>query len=283
MKWMKRLTAFALAAVTVFTMPMAAYAKKTTESGSVFIRARLDYSTPNGMSALSDKCVTLSSGKWKADGEYYYYDSPVEPGQTVEFISSVRIPEEWGNGAVGKQFSILVTAEAAECLPGETGWNSNQEAAYIGTFDVMKGEQQEQGYKVKKGNISLTIKEYQVGEDGKLKTYENNKVVVPGQEVSKVVKITVNGKKSTRTKKDEDDTEEKKSTEAVTTPPNNADPNGGTPGTGLSNGNGQWDGKLVRTGDESQVGALIVAIGVCAAGLIGVTVYQKIRRKKYHE
>ena len=280
MKWMKKVMAIVLSAVTAIAMPTAAFAKKTTETGSVFIRARLDYSTASGMSALSDKYVTLSSGKWKADGDYYYYDSPVEPGQTVEFISSVKIPEEWGNGSVGKQFSILVTAEAAECLPGETGWNSNQEAAYVGTFDVMKGEQQEEGYKVKKGNISLTIKEYQLDESGKLKAYENNKTVIPGQEVSKVVKITVNGKKSTRTKKDETDTEKEKNTEAVTPPTNNADPNAGTPGSGNPGTNSAWDGKLVRTGDESRVGALLIAIIGCAAGLIGVTIYQRTRRKK---
>ena len=49
MKWMKKVMAIVLSAVTAIAMPTAAFAKKTTESGSVFIRARLDYSTASGI------------------------------------------------------------------------------------------------------------------------------------------------------------------------------------------------------------------------------------------
>ena len=284
MKRMKGWMALALAAALLLMLPVTAYAKKTKESGSVFLRARLDYTAAKGMSALSDENIVLASGKWKLDGDYYYYDSPVEPGQTVDFISGVQIPEEWGNIAVGKQFSIVVTAEAAESLPGTTAWNSNQETIYATTYDVMKGEQKSLGYKVKKGMISLTIKEYELDENGKLKTYENNKVVVPGEEVSKVVKITVNGDKTTRIKKEkstEPSTEKKP--DPVTPPANPTPPNGGTPaganGTGAPGSTGEWDGKVVRTGDESRIGGAVIGIIACSAALLAVTIIQRKRRK----
>ncbi len=286
MKRLKGLMILALAAALCAVLPITAQAKKTKETGSVYLRARLDYTASKGMTALSEDNIILASGKWKADGDYYYYDSPVEPGQTVDFISGVRIPEEWGNTATGNQFSILVTAEAAESLPGTTGWNSNQETIYSTTFDVMKGEQKKLGYKVKKGTITLSIKEYEVDESGKLKTYENNKIVVPGEEVSKVVKITVNGDKTTRTKKEKDtEPSTEKKPDPVTPLGNNPTPNGGTgTGTPAGNGdagaNGNWDGKVVRTGDSSKIGAAVIGIIACSAGIIGITAIQRRRRKK---
>ena len=53
----------------------------------------------------------------------------------------------------------------------------------------------DKGYTIKQGNIKVRLEEFQE-ENGKEVPYENNRIVVPGETVSKIVRITVEGEKS---------------------------------------------------------------------------------------
>ena len=96
---------------------------------------------------------------------------------------------------------------------------------------------------VKQGNISITLHEYQKNQDGSESEYKNNKIVVPGETVSKIVRVTVNGTPSVTSLT-------QKIAEALKVP------------------------QLVQTGDSRApelagyvIAALAAALGVCGIGI----------------
>ena len=168
---------------------------RAAEAGEarVFLRAKLEYQTDSGLKGLTDETVTFSSDKWKKDGDYYYYEDPVKSGETVELMKAVKVPSDWKNDTSGKKFSLVVTIEASECLTTDSGWKQNFAPSYAQTFDFAKKTAEVQGMTVKQGNISITLQEFQKNKDGSESEYKNDKIVVPGETVSKIVRVTVNG------------------------------------------------------------------------------------------
>lgn len=69
---------------------------------------------PNGAPELNEEHNT----KWVKDGEYYYYseilETTGEKSRTNEIFTTVYIPETWNNSDAGKEFDIIIYAEAVQ-------------------------------------------------------------------------------------------------------------------------------------------------------------------------
>lgn len=169
-----------------------------TDNDHVWIRANLSYRLDKELYGIDDNAVTFSSpDKWIKQGDWYYYQEPVESGDKIRFINGFSIPTSWDNSTRDKKFEIIATIEAAEALPGETTWNSNSEVAYSQTFDVWNASYTGLAATetVSQSSIKLNVSEYQLNENGKEVTYQNDKLVTPGQKVSKIIEIQVEGQK----------------------------------------------------------------------------------------
>ena len=192
---MKRLlTILTLVSLLLIHMPISVSAAEAAAT-RVWVRAKIAYESRDGVKDLSDDMITLSSDRWTKRGEFFYYRDPVNTGETVELMKSVHIPADWDNSYSGKGFDIIITVQCAECLPEDTEWTDNREAAYTSEFASSIINETHKGMSVQKGNIRVTLEEFET--DGRSeRSYQNNKVVVPGENVSKIVRITVNGEKS---------------------------------------------------------------------------------------
>ena len=169
---------------------------------TVWVRAKLEYKSADGIKDLNDGNVEMASSKWTKRGEYYYYADPVKSGESIDLMKSVQIPSDWDNSYANKNFSVIVTVEASEVLPTDIGWNDNSEVSYSQTFDTSVKGAEQQNLQVTKGNISVGLKEYQINsKTGKEEDYVNDKVITPGENVSKIVRITINGDKTLVQKK----------------------------------------------------------------------------------
>lgn len=181
-------------------MPVHAFGTSTGNTpvgdNTAWIRAKLTWQYDGGITGLNDSLLEFSNDAWTKEDGWYYYNIPVNPGDKVRLINGVKIPHEWEDDISDKTFRLIVTVEASEVAPGDTGWNKNKDATFSEDFTVWS-----QGYKtdediwVKEGGIRVRINEYQLDEDGNLETYVNDKVVVPGQFVSKIVEIELDGEK----------------------------------------------------------------------------------------
>lgn len=201
----KKFIAFAFSmaftALAAFAPVTTSFAATPTGDNTAWIRAKLTWEHDEGITGLDDSIIEFSNDGWTRTGDWFYYNMPVKPGDKVRLINGVKIPHEWDNTTADKKFRLIVTVEASEVAPGETGWDENTNAAFSEDFTVWS-----QGYKtdedvwVKEGKLLVRINEYQLGEDGKLETYVNDKVVVPGQFVSKIVEIEVDGEKGANVK-----------------------------------------------------------------------------------
>lgn len=191
--------AAALAMAIIQAFPQPAMALSLREPTTAWMRAKLTYEYDDGIKGLSDDLVTFNSDKWKKSGEWYYYQEPVESGQRIRFIDSVKIPTDWGNDLSDKEFRIIVSVEASEVMKGETGWNENNKSSYAESFDLWnsKYEHGEDVY-IDEGSLKVSIHEYELDENGKEVTYKNNKVITPGQKISKIVEFEISGEKGAR-------------------------------------------------------------------------------------
>lgn len=174
--------------------PVTAFAAET-DITRVWVRAQLSYESDEGLTGVSDEMVTLSSDRWTKKDGWYYYSSPLESGDTVELMRSVRVPADWDNDDAGKSFSVIVKVEAAEAFTTDTGWKDGAAVVYSQSFELSGQAEKAAGYTITQGNITVRLEEFQE-ENGKETPYENGKVVVPGETVSKIVRITVEGEKS---------------------------------------------------------------------------------------
>ena len=86
----------------------------TNEANTAWIRAKLEYTSEDGIKGLSDEMVTLSGEGWKKIEDYYYYLKPVEKGSSVDFIDKLRIPTEWDGTYASKSFAVVITADAVQ-------------------------------------------------------------------------------------------------------------------------------------------------------------------------
>lgn len=158
-----------------------------------YIRAKLTYEYDEGVTGLSDDIVDFVEG-WTKKGDWYYYDKPLVPGDKVRFISCVHVPETWGNEMVGKCFKVIVTAEASEVAPKDTGWDENTDILYSKTFDLWSiGYEHDESVIIQEGKLTIDINEYQLDSNGNEVIYENDKIIVPGQAISKIVEFVMGG------------------------------------------------------------------------------------------
>jgi len=86
----------------------------TNRAEPAWVRAKLEYTSYDGIQGLSDQMVTVGADGWRKAGTYYYYTKPLGTGESVDFIKEVRIPPEWDQKESGRSFSILVTADAVQ-------------------------------------------------------------------------------------------------------------------------------------------------------------------------
>lgn len=223
----------AVLAPLVFQMvPAPVYGFNIITPNSAWLRAKITYEYDEGLDGLSDKMINFASEKWKKDGDWYYYSDPVESGQKVRFINGVQLPTEWTSEQSDLGFRIVITVEASEVAKGEDGWDENKEASYSETFELWNnGYEHAEDIYVKEGDIKVTVNEYQLDDDGKEVPYENDKVITPGQHVSKIVEFAVSGQKGALIKM-------KPEKPVKTVMANNIDVNGKTvdPGTVLTYG-----------------------------------------------
>lgn len=158
-----------------------------------YIRAKLTYEYDDGVTGLSDDIVDFAAG-WTKKDDWYYYDKPLVPGDKVRFISCVHVPAEWGNEMVGKCFKVIVTAEASEVAPEDTGWDENTDILYSKTFDLWSiGYEHDESVTIQEGTLTIKINEYQLDSYGNEVIYENDKIIVPGQAISKIVEFELGG------------------------------------------------------------------------------------------
>lgn len=120
------------------------------DSQDAYIRMKMEISAEEGSgitqqdlaeleSRLSNQ-ITEGTG-WTYDGEYYYYDKVMTAGESVDFFTSVTVPETWANNTADESFSIKLTAEAIQAenvtperMDGEdgmiTGWPTDDIQQY---------------------------------------------------------------------------------------------------------------------------------------------------------
>lgn len=221
-----------LAALVFQMVPVPVYGFNIITPNSAWLRAKITYEYDEGLDGLSDKMINFASEKWKKDGDWYYYSDPVESGQKVRFINGVQLPTEWTSEQSDLGFRIVITVEASEVAKGEDGWDENKEASYSETFELWNnGYEHAEDIYVKEGDIKVTVNEYQLDDDGKEVPYENDKVITPGQHVSKIVEFAVSGQKGALIKMNPEKP-------VKTVMANNIDVNGKTvdPGTVLTYG-----------------------------------------------
>lgn len=221
-----------LAALVFQMVPAPVYGFNIITPNSAWLRAKITYEYDEGLDGLSDKMIDFASEKWKKDGDWYYYSDPVESGQKVRFINGVQLPTEWTSEQSDLGFRIVITVEASEVAKGEDGWDENKEASYSETFELWNnGYEHAEDIYVKEGDIKVTVNEYQLDDDGKEVPYENDKVITPGQHVSKIVEFAVSGQKGALIKMNPEKP-------VKTVMANNIDVNGKTvdPGTVLTYG-----------------------------------------------
>ena len=191
---MKRLIPMLMALLLLFlNIPVPVYAAET--STNVWVRAQVSYESEGSLTGLSDEMITFSSSDWTKKDGWFYYGKPVQSGQSIDLMKSVKIPTSWNNNDSGKTFNIVVKVEAAEAFPGDSGWAEGSPAVYSQSFDMSKQNAEKYGLTVQQGNIRIRLEEFQET-GGKEQPYENSKIVVPGETVSKIVRITVEGEKS---------------------------------------------------------------------------------------
>ncbi|MCD8083853.1 MAG: hypothetical protein LUE86_10185 [Clostridiales bacterium] len=289
----KRLGAAVLTAVLVMAQAVTAFAADTTKNSAetAFVRAKLTLVNEEGLSDISEDMLTFSTdSKWsKSDDGYYYYEDPLEDGTEVVFITGVHIPEEWVKSDADKKFRIVVTAEAAENMDGTANWADGTVTTSTSSVEYQTRKLGTRIYETT--DLDVEITEYELDADGNRVAYQNDKYVLPGEDVDKIVVITVhiNADKSTssssshssRDYDDDDDDDDDSirrsynSTEVI--------PLGGNNGNNvipIDNGNGPGNPGIpsIFTGDNSMMIPL-AAVAVVAIVLIVVLVPKKKKDK----
>lgn len=159
-----------------------------------WVRAKLDYEYDEGITGLDDSIIDFADGWEKKDDGWYYYKSSVKPGDKVRFITCVHVPAEWTEKLENKKFCIIATAELSEVAPKDSGWDANTEIHYKKTFDVWNmGYQHDEDVWIEEGRTTIKINEYQLDKDGEEVPYKNDKLITPGQPVSKIVELEIDG------------------------------------------------------------------------------------------
>lgn len=86
----------------------------TNMANEAWVRAKVSYTSEDGIEDMSEELITLDDGKWKKIGDYYYYTEPLKNKQDINFINAVCIPPEWDGDYADKSFSIIISADAVQ-------------------------------------------------------------------------------------------------------------------------------------------------------------------------
>lgn len=192
----RKAASFFLAILFILAPAAPVYAADETPVGenTGWVRAKLDYEYDEGITGLDDSIIDFADGWEKKDDGWYYYKSSVKPGDKVRFITCVHVPAEWTEKLENKKFCIIATAELSEVAPKDSGWDANTEIHYKKTFDVWNmGYQHDEDVWIEEGKTTIKINEYQLDKDGKEVPYKNDKLITPGQPVSKIVELEIDG------------------------------------------------------------------------------------------
>lgn len=188
-------------------LPMTAFASETNKTATPvgenvgWVRAKLTYQFDDGITGLNDSAITFVDGWEKKSDGWYYYNRDVSPGDRVRFITNVKIPESWNNSVSNKKFRVIVTAELAEVAPKDDGWDANTPIAYSKSFDLWSmGYEHDEDVWVEEGKTWIMINEYQLDKDGNEVPYVNDKIITPGQLISKIVEFEIGGRKGANIK-----------------------------------------------------------------------------------
>lgn len=163
-----------------------------------WMRAKITYEFDEGVTGLNDSILTFANDKWRMGGDgWYYYEDLLKDGDKIRFIDGVKVPPEWTEEISNKKFRIIVTVEVGEAIKGETGFKNNEEALYSESFELWSmGYKDKDGLQAaKKDKMTVKVREYQLDENGNLGEYKNDKTIIPGQYVSKIVEFELVRKK----------------------------------------------------------------------------------------
>ncbi len=255
----------------------------TTTNNRVWIRAKVEYS----LSGMSDSGTTFESNWSKGSDGWYYYKNAVDANKEITFIKSVSVPSTFTNKDSGQKFDVKITAEAEQVITGSSGWDSNRAADYSQSYEDATSTN-DSTKTFTKGTIALAISEYQLNSSGQEVTYVDNKSVVPGQVVSKIVKIkytgTVGNVKTTPKTEEKKKTDTQNQKELVTatnnlTPMGSALPNEAVQTNLTADGtpvDTSTEGVVPETGDHSPIVLLICG----AAGVAAALAFVATRKKK---
>lgn len=99
---------------------------------------------------------------WKWEGERLVYTGEAAAGAAPELMQGVAIPQEWGNEMAGERIFLVIEAVLQQD-PGAS--------------------------EIQYGSLHPVICEYQKNLRGEEEPYVNGKTVLPGEKVSKIVRI----------------------------------------------------------------------------------------------
>jgi len=86
----------------------------TNEAREAWVRAKVNFTSEDGLSGLDNSLVNLSSNKWKSYGEYFYYMTPLLEDETIDFMDSFHIPPYWTEKEASKEFSLVINVDAVQ-------------------------------------------------------------------------------------------------------------------------------------------------------------------------
>lgn len=159
----------------------------TNQANRAWIRAKIEYTSDDGIQGMSDDMVTMSEKTWKKVGDYYYFTEPLDR-DTIEFIRAVRIPPEWDETYSDKSFTVMITVDAVQEANFTPDFTSDSpwfgtviETCVHSTYDTMHVEEQ---------NFSIT---FESGAEGLVKVgddfFSNFGNLMPGDVVSDTVSL----------------------------------------------------------------------------------------------
>ena len=142
---------------------LAAAPKLPADAASPFLlSARVYWADEKGLQEDARVDLFGLGGDWKKEGEELVYTGEAAAGETLELMQGVVIPKDWGNEMAGAHIFLVIEA---------TLWQ-NPEA--VGMQD---------------DSLRPVISEFQRNSQGEEEPYVNGKTVLPGEKISKIVRI----------------------------------------------------------------------------------------------
>lgn len=95
------------------------------EGEPAWIRAKVDFITRAEVNLTNDDATFLKGWIYKPDG-YWYWPKEVQTGETVKWMDSIHIPDEWRSDQVAAtEFTAHVQADAVQTRHFEPNFNSD--------------------------------------------------------------------------------------------------------------------------------------------------------------